>query len=774
MLMMMTPLMLPDDDSADAADDDDSADVANDDSDTIIHVIPEPPVIIENGNFVEPTVVIEHLNDIIADMVADSAFTVETTITSSVDTNLEGGVLLPLLDAEEIPVAEVVDANLEAGILLPLLDAEEMPVAEVVDANLEAGIMLPLLDAEEMPVAEVVDANLEAGIMLPLLDAEEMPVAEVVDANFEAGKITVTEVVDANLETEKIIVTEDVDANLDAGIMLPLLDAEEMPVAEIPVAEIPVTEGYVTEISVERTIEAPEVDVDETFECDLAANSNITISSSDAEVTECDLAANSSITISSSDAEITECDLAANSSITIPLSDAKIIECEDGDLKGGIMIALPNSEKLVELADNDTVTIQCGIIVPLADDDETVEEEIVEEPLELVDLVVKGLSAAKIDFQPGKYNYTLDIVAADADRNFIIDPILANDVDADITVTDSLGNEEPAPGAAIISTNILNNDSVISVVVGDDTYNFDIVIANNDLLDKPIKVAQENLSTTVVSKDGKLVDLGILWVTEAAKAKYELAINKALKVFTNNQQTSAQVAAALDALATASAEFDAAKQWGIKAPNFGVLNISLSGDVSYNADTKTIKMLSADASEFDVTIVASNIHTVVANSVTDDPSAGGIMTFTVPAPIAEGEGSTFSVSLSLHGSQAAPVVFTVEAYQEKIWVPDAGLRQALTENGVEFDGKWAILSTLKPLKQLIAQNYGIKNLEGLQYASNLVYLDLSRNQIEYINLLSALEHLAILNVTDNNIRSFNLDNFPSLINFSISDNHVEQ
>ncbi|ONI46295.1 hypothetical protein AN641_01895 [Candidatus Epulonipiscioides gigas] len=405
-----------------------------------------------------------------------------------------------------------------------------------------------------------------------------------------------------------------------------------------------------------------------------------------------------------------------------------------------------------------------------APEEEVEVEETSQTNITLENLLIKGLTYDDLEFDTNKYDYTLNIVKADTDKNFIITPVVADDIQTEVTVTNIEGHEEDTPGLAIISANTLNDESSITILVGNEKYTINVNVANNSALEAPILAAQKLSLETLVSQDGNLISSSKKWVTSEAKNIYNTAINKAQNIMLDSKKTEEEIEAAIVTLANATKQFESATSVGLKAPYFGVLNISITGDVSYNGANKTIEILNSDTEEFEVTVVASNINTIIANSVSDTLSEEGVVRFTVPAP--DTVATEFNIVLSLDGINKLPITFTVNAYQEKVFIPDAGLREALTEKGVEFKGKLAILSTLEPLEQLIANGYGIVDLEGLQHAINLKYIDLTDNEIKNINVLSKLQNLQTLIVNKNNVENFNLNNFDALMSFSISDEQI--
>ncbi|MCP4132946.1 MAG: hypothetical protein GY754_18420 [bacterium] len=87
-------------------------------------------------------------------------------------------------------------------------------------------------------------------------------------------------------------------------------------------------------------------------------------------------------------------------------------------------------------------------------------------------------------------------------------------------------------------------------------------------------------------------------------------------------------------------------------------------------------------------------------------------------------------------------------------VPDGSLRKAIEQ---ETGKKSEEITTgdLERIRHLYAVSFypKIKNLEGLQYCTNLLSLNVSRNEIEDIRVIGSLSHLRYLNLSHNNINN---------------------
>ena len=76
--------------------------------------------------------------------------------------------------------------------------------------------------------------------------------------------------------------------------------------------------------------------------------------------------------------------------------------------------------------------------------------------------------------------------------------------------------------------------------------------------------------------------------------------------------------------------------------------------------------------------------------------------------------------------------------------PDAGLRDAVKAELSITDDYDLCIDDMGSLTYLVHQDSSISNLTGLEYATNLKYLNLSYNQISDISALSGLTNLTYL------------------------------
>ena len=116
-------------------------------------------------------------------------------------------------------------------------------------------------------------------------------------------------------------------------------------------------------------------------------------------------------------------------------------------------------------------------------------------------------------------------------------------------------------------------------------------------------------------------------------------------------------------------------------------------------------------------------------------------------------------------------------------VPDLNLRRAiLNELEVEFDdieNTVINLDQILELETLNASGYGVQNLSGLQFARNLVTLDLSDNELKSasnLESISGLSKLTSVDLSDNDITTINSNLFAKLGNvetFNLNNNSID-
>ena len=148
--------------------------------------------------------------------------------------------------------------------------------------------------------------------------------------------------------------------------------------------------------------------------------------------------------------------------------------------------------------------------------------------------------------------------------------------------------------------------------------------------------------------------------------------------------------------------------------------------------------------------------------ITPEADTDGDVTIQVPAGVATDAASN---------SNTASVPQTVSVAPK--WMPEAGLRDATREvlgldAGEDFER-----AELKKLTTLTAESSDIRDLTGLEAATNLTALDLSDNAITDITLLRDLTNLTTLDLSDNAITDITaLEDLTELTTLNLSDNAI--
>ncbi|WP_305768082.1 leucine-rich repeat domain-containing protein [Candidatus Epulonipiscium viviparus] len=112
-----------------------------------------------------------------------------------------------------------------------------------------------------------------------------------------------------------------------------------------------------------------------------------------------------------------------------------------------------------------------------------------------------------------------------------------------------------------------------------------------------------------------------------------------------------------------------------------------------------------------------------------------------------------------------------------VQVPDVALRQAIVTiyPSIEFNanGETSIQNLNSLSGEFEAIGKGIQKLDGLQYATELTYINLDDNHIQDIHALSKLPHLKKLSINNNNIKVLDLFGFTSLSELSVNNNQIK-
>lgn len=105
-------------------------------------------------------------------------------------------------------------------------------------------------------------------------------------------------------------------------------------------------------------------------------------------------------------------------------------------------------------------------------------------------------------------------------------------------------------------------------------------------------------------------------------------------------------------------------------------------------------------------------------------------------------------------------------------IPDANLKQAIaTELGVDVNG--ITIDDMSRLTRANCPGCGITDISGLEYATNLQYVDLSNNQISDISKLTDATKITFLDLSENQISDISpISNFSVLGDLDLSVNKI--
>ena len=106
-------------------------------------------------------------------------------------------------------------------------------------------------------------------------------------------------------------------------------------------------------------------------------------------------------------------------------------------------------------------------------------------------------------------------------------------------------------------------------------------------------------------------------------------------------------------------------------------------------------------------------------------------------------------------------------------IPDANLRAAIEAALDKTSGASITLAEMATLTYLGARDKGIRDLTGLEFATNLTNLTLSNNVISDVSALAGLTNLTSLNLWDNSISDISvLSNLTNLTNLNLYSNNI--
>ena len=160
-------------------------------------------------------------------------------------------------------------------------------------------------------------------------------------------------------------------------------------------------------------------------------------------------------------------------------------------------------------------------------------------------------------------------------------------------------------------------------------------------------------------------------------------------------------------------------------------------------------------------------------------TSGTLRVATTEDAIAEAD-ETFTVKLT--GTTLPPGVILVADHAtgtivdddwEPVDIPDANLRRAIEDALGLARGTPITQLRLERLRRLVAQESGISDLTGLEFAVNLSYLELGFNDITDISPLAGLTNLTNLGLWSNDIADFSpLAGLTNLTSLSLGSNDI--
>lgn len=105
-------------------------------------------------------------------------------------------------------------------------------------------------------------------------------------------------------------------------------------------------------------------------------------------------------------------------------------------------------------------------------------------------------------------------------------------------------------------------------------------------------------------------------------------------------------------------------------------------------------------------------------------------------------------------------------------ISDANFEQALIDLGFDntLDGS-VLTSSIQLVSDLVIDNKGISNLNGLQDFTNITNLSANGNSLSSVNVSSNTQ-LKFIFLDDNNLSGINVQNLPDLEKVSVSNNNI--
>ena len=166
-------------------------------------------------------------------------------------------------------------------------------------------------------------------------------------------------------------------------------------------------------------------------------------------------------------------------------------------------------------------------------------------------------------------------------------------------------------------------------------------------------------------------------------------------------------------------------------------------------------------------VVSSGLHS--AGKVTDDDCAFCDLFGTFNDQQEEGEETTEEETTEEEEDETTEE----EGADGQVTIPDADLRAAIEAALGKASGALIAVAEMEMLDRLHAVDYGISDLTGLEFASNLKYLYLSGNNISDISALSGLTNPRNLDLSGSNISDISaLSGLTKLTRLELSENNI--
>ena len=170
----------------------------------------------------------------------------------------------------------------------------------------------------------------------------------------------------------------------------------------------------------------------------------------------------------------------------------------------------------------------------------------------------------------------------------------------------------------------------------------------------------------------------------------------------------------------------------------------------------------------------SNIRANSSNTNVVDVSVSGSEVTLTPTGVGSTIVSVEANDNELIATQIISVsVSPASVVSEADWMPDANLRAVVrTRLGLQ-EGAALTKEAMLRLTVLVPSNKGVKDITGLEFATNLTNLTSFGNQISVINALSNLTSLTYLHLANNQIRDVTpLENLTSLTYLYLTGNPI--